>query len=143
MNSFLSFSKKSHELPLIIIIILYIVLNVPTPEKMIPYINNPLGNVVIFVVAVSTFFHSNVLTGILVLFAAYVLIKRSSHVSFAIENYIPSEKNKMHSLNKMNEIEKTLEEEMVNIRAPFSDSILNESSFSPLEKEGSLNTSLI
>jgi len=116
---------------------------VPTPEKLIPYINNPLGNVVIFVVAVSTFFHSNALTGILVLFAAYVLIKRSSHVSFAIENYIPSEKNKMHSLNKMNEIEKTLEEEMVNIRAPFSDSILNESSFSPLEKEGSLNTSLI
>jgi hypothetical protein len=143
MNSFLSFSKKSHELPLIIIIILYIVLNVPTPEKLIPYINNPLGNVVIFVVAVSTFFHSNALTGILVLFAAYVLIKRSSHVSFAIENYIPSEKNKMHSLNKMNEIEKTLEEEMVNIRAPFSDSILNESSFSPLEKEGSLNSSLI
>jgi hypothetical protein len=143
MNSFLNFSKKSHELPLIIIIILYIVLNVPTPEKLIPYINNPLGNVVIFVVAVSTFFHSNALTGILVLFAAYVLIKRSSHVSFAIENYIPSEKNKMHSLNKMNEIEKTLEEEMVNIRAPFSDSILNESSFSPLEKEGSLNTSLI
>jgi hypothetical protein len=143
MNSFLNFSKKSHELPLIIIIILYIVLNVPTPEKLIPYINNPLGNVVIFVVAVSTFFHSNALTGILVLFAAYVLIKRSSHVSFAIENYIPSEKNKMHSLNKMNEIEKTLEEEMVNIRAPFSDSILNESSFSPLEKEGSLNSSLI
>lgn len=143
MNSFLNFSKKSHELPLIIIVMLYIILNVPTPEKLIPYINNPLGNVVIFVVAVSTFFHSNALTGILVLFAAYVLIKRSSHVSFAIENYIPSEKNKMHSLNKMNEIEKTLEEEMVNIRAPFSDSILNESSFSPLEKEGSLNTSLI
>ena len=113
-------SAKKHELLLTVLIVLYIVLNVPTPSIIASYVDTPLGNIAVVVIALSLFMHSHAVVGVLGLFAAYVLIRRSSR-SAAIESYVPSEKRKSEELSAFNQFPVTLEEQMVALRAPLAD----------------------
>jgi hypothetical protein len=113
-------SAKKHELLLTVLIVLYIVLNVPTPNIIASYVDTPLGNIAVVVSALSLFRHSHAVVGVLGLFAAYVLIRRSSR-SAAIESYVPSEKRKSEELSAFNQFPVTLEEQMVALRAPLAD----------------------
>ena len=86
-------SARKHELLLTVLIVLYIVLNVPTPSIIASYVDTPLGNIAVVVIALSLFIHSHAVVGVLGLFAAYVLIRRSAaNGSAAIESYVPSER---------------------------------------------------
>jgi hypothetical protein len=116
-------SAKRHELLLTVLIILYVVLNVPTPDVIAPYADTPLGNIVVVVIALSLFMHSHAVVGVLGLFAAYVFIRRSSAStgSSAVEAYVPSEKRKSEELTAFNQFPVTLEEQMVSLRAPLAD----------------------
>jgi hypothetical protein len=116
-------NSRKHEMLLTVLIVLYIVLNVPTPQVIAPFVDTPLGNIVIVLFALSFFMHSHPVVGILSLFAAYVLIRRSSATtgSTAIEAYVPSEKRKSEELSAYNQFPVTLEEQMVAIRAPLAD----------------------
>ena len=128
-------SCRKHEMLLTVLIILYIVLNVPTPDMIAPSVDTPLGNIVVVLIALSFFTHSHPVVGILGLFAAYVLIRRSSVTtgSFAIEAYLPSEKRKSEELSALNQFPVTLEEQMVALRAPLADTQVGSatSSFHP------------
>jgi hypothetical protein len=133
MDSVFKYTKK-HEMLLTVLIILYIVLNVPTPHSIAPYIDTPLGNIVVAVIALSLFTHSHAVVGVLGLFAAYVLIRRSgANGSTAIEAYVPSEKRKSEELSSLNQFPVTLEEQMVALRAPLADTAVGSatSSFHP------------
>jgi len=116
-------NSRKHEMLLTVLIVLYIVLNVPTPHVIAPYVDTPLGNIIVVLFALSFFMHSHPVVGILSLFAAYVLIRRSSATtgSAAIESYVPSEKRKSEALSAYNQFPVTLEEQMVAIRAPLAD----------------------
>jgi hypothetical protein len=83
-------------------------------------VDTPLGNIAVVVIALSLFMHSHAVVGVLGLFAAYVLIRRSSR-SAAIESYVPSEKRKSEELSAFNQFPVTLEEQMVALRAPLAD----------------------
>lgn len=121
MDSVFKYARK-HEMLLIVLIILYIVLNVPTPDLIAPYIDTPLGNIVIVLIALSLFTHSHAVVGVLGLFAAYILIRRSgANGSAAIEAYVPSEKRKSEEMSALNQFPVTLEEQMVALRAPLAD----------------------
>jgi hypothetical protein len=123
MNSIMRDAFKTcrkHEMLLTVLIILYIVLNVPTPDVIAPYVDTPLGNIAVVLVALSLFTHSHAVVGVLGLFAAYVLIRRSSSSS-PIEAYVPSEKRKSEELSALNQFPVTLEEQMVALRAPLAD----------------------
>jgi len=126
---------RKHELLLTVLVVLYIVLNVPTPDAIAPYVDTPLGNIVVVLVALSFFMHSHPVVGVLGLFAAYVLIRRSSAStgSSAIESYVPSEKRKSEELSAFNQFPVTLEEQMVALRAPLADAQVGSatSSFHP------------
>jgi hypothetical protein len=111
---------RKHEMLLTVLLVLYIVLNVPTPDVLSSYVDTPLGNIVIVLIALSFFTHSHPVVGVLGLFAAYVLIRRSSSSS-AIEAYLPSEKRKSEELSAYNQFPVTLEEQMVALRAPLAD----------------------
>ena len=128
-------SCRKHEMLLTVLIILYIVMNVPTPDMIAPSVDTPLGNIVVVLIALSFFTHSHPVVGILGLFAAYVLIRRSSVTtgSFAIEAYLPSEKRKSEELSAFNQFPITLEEQMVALRAPLADTQVGSgtSSFHP------------
>jgi hypothetical protein len=114
-------SAKKHELLLTVLLILYIVLKVPTPDVIAPYVDTPLGNIVVVLIAVSFFTHSHAVVGILGLFAAYLLIRRSSAGSAAVEAFVPSEKRKSEELSAYNQFPVTLEEQIVAERAPLAD----------------------
>jgi hypothetical protein len=87
-------SCRKHELLLSVLMAIYIVLNVPTPGIIAPYVDNPLGNIVVVLIALSFFTHSHPVVGVLGLFSAYILIRRSSAAtgSYAVEAYVPSER---------------------------------------------------
>ena len=123
---------RKHEMLLTVLIILYIVLNVPTPDVIASYVDTPLGNIAVVLIALSFFTHSHAVVGVLGLFAAYVLIRRSSSSS-AIEAYVPSEKRKSEELSAYNQFPVTLEEQMVALRAPLADTQVGSatSSFHP------------
>jgi uncharacterized membrane protein (GlpM family) len=126
---------RKHEMLLTVLLVLYIVLNVPTPHIIAPQVDTPLGNIVVVLIALSFFTHSHPVVGILGLFAAYVLIRRSSTTtgSSAIEAYLPSEKRKSEELSAYNQFPVTLEEQMVALRAPLADTQVGSatSSFHP------------
>ena len=126
MNQIMHTAFKSchkHELLLTVLIIIYIVLPVPTPDIIAPYVDTPLGNIVVVLIALSFFMHSHPVVGILGLFAAYTLIRRSSVItgSFAMEAFVPSEKRKSEELTAYNQFPVTLEEQVVAIMAPLGD----------------------
>jgi hypothetical protein len=127
---------RKHELLLTVLLILYIVLNVPTPDVLSSYVDTPLGNIVVVLIALSFFTHSHPVVGVLGLFAAYVLIRRSS-ISSAIEAYIPSEERKSNELSILNQFPVTLEEQIVALRAPLADTEVGSAtaSFSPNQLE--------
>ncbi|NBO42316.1 MAG: hypothetical protein EBU92_12545, partial [Betaproteobacteria bacterium] len=94
------------------------------------------GNIVVVLIALSFFTHSHPVVGVLGLFAAYVLIRRSS-ISSAIEAYIPSEERKSNELSILNQFPVTLEEQIVALRAPLADTEVGSAtaSFSPNQLE--------
>ena len=125
---------RNHEMLLTVLLILYIVLNVPTPDVLSSYVDTPLGNIVVVLIALSFFTHSHPVVGVLGLFAAYVLIRRSSSSS-AIEAYVPSEKRKSEELSAFNQFPVTLEEQMVALRAPLADTQLGSATVSFLPNQ--------
>ena len=127
-------SCHKHELLLTVLLIVYIVLSVPTPDIIAPYVDTPLGNIVVVLIALSFFTHSHPVVGVLGLFAAYILIRRSS-ISSAIEAYVPSEQRKSNELSVLNQFPVTLEEQMVALRAPLADTQLGSATVSFLPNQ--------
>jgi hypothetical protein len=125
---------RKHEMLLTVLLVLYIILNVPTPDVLSSYVDTPLGNIVVVLIALSFFTHSHPVVGVLGLFAAYVLIRRSSSSS-AIEAYVPSEKRKSEELSAFNQFPVTLEEQMVALRAPLADTQLGSATVSFLPNQ--------
>lgn len=77
MNWFKSISPT--EILTIVIFILYIVMPVPTPVSMAPYINSPVGLIAIFCITVALFVYTHPAVAILYIFVAYFLLHRSSN----------------------------------------------------------------
>ena len=142
MNQLMRDSFKTchkHEMLLTVLLVLYIILNVPTPDVIASYVDTPLGNIAVVLIALSFFTHSHPLVGVLGLFAAYMLIRRSSSSS-AIEAYIansPSEQRKSEELSAFNQFPVTLEEQMVALRAPLADTEVGSAtaSFHPNQRD--------
>ena len=127
------------EIALFVIFIVYLAYPFQTPRYIAPMIGNPLGLMIMFVVVVFLFFYTNPLLGVLYIFVAYELIRRSAlmtNTPTIIKN-TPSEMKRTHDMVKMNPAkERTLEEEvianMVPARvAPF-EAVVSDSSFQPV-----------
>ena len=104
-----------------IVLIVYIILNVKTPQTISSMIDTVYGNLFVVVVTMILFSTSNPAIGILAVVAAFLLLKRSSASTgtLAIEKYLPSEKSRSDDFSKLNEIPITLEEQMVYKMAPL------------------------
>jgi hypothetical protein len=125
MKNFKDLMKPTnrHEFILFILFIVYIVFNLQTPNFLIPMIDNIIGNIVVLLFAFFVFTKSNPILGILSFIVAYFVIKRSTHHSpnYAIQHYLPSEKNKSDDLEVYNSNihQSTLEEEVIYNMAPY------------------------
>jgi hypothetical protein len=123
MESYQQLLKKGnyHHLALLVVLILYSILNIQTPSVLANLIDNVYGNVAVILAAFLLLANSNPLVGVIGLFAAYELIRRSSHSTgtLAIQRYLPSELKKSGHLSAFNQFPVTLEEEVVKQMAPL------------------------
>jgi hypothetical protein len=150
------FQKMSApEYVLLGVFIIYILFPISTPIEIASFIDSPLGYVGIFIITLLLFVYTSPILGVLYIFVAYELIRRSSFQGSVKQNaqrlsgenstqYMPthvpkvvttqSEKDtEMASMNPSRET--TLEEEIVELRAPIgkSDPVkYTESSFKPV-----------
>lgn len=116
--------EKRHQLILGVVFILYLLLDAKTPEPIAEYIDTPVGNIIVVIIAISTFYYSNPIVGILGFVVAYELVRRSKDASrnkFLINRVLSNESSKFKTMEKLN-VDKSavsLEEEMVEKMAPL------------------------
>jgi hypothetical protein len=106
---------------LLVIFIIYIVFNVPTPEPIASFIDSTLGYVIIIALFALMAVNLNPIITLIGVFAIYLLFKRSSIStgSLAMTKFLPSENLKGQYLNAFNQFPVTLEEEVVQEMAPL------------------------
>ena len=123
MKPYTDITKKENfsQLLLLIVLVIYIVFNIQTPSSIAPYIDNIYSNVIIILLAFFTLMHVNPILGIIALFAAYELIRRSADATgtTTIKKYLPSQSKTNQHLNAFNQFPVTLEEQMVKKMAPL------------------------
>jgi hypothetical protein len=113
------------EISVVIIMVLYVIFKVDTPEFMAKTIDSPIGLLTVLVTIMFLFYYANPVIAILFIFVAYELIRRTSYVSArdAIMKHTPTQRNKDIQMKVMNPpSKKTLEEEMVSRMAPVGKS---------------------
>jgi hypothetical protein len=138
MESFSSLLKKEHmgELVLVILLIVYIILGLKTPEPIASMIDSLVGKIVIFLIVIYLFMNTNPLLAVLSLFVAFDLIRRSSMTTGfdALQRFAPSEEKKSSQFSAFNQFPYTLEQEVVAKMAPIMKSgfSLSQASYKPL-----------
>ena len=148
-----SFSRFSPvEIVVLIAFIGYIIFPISTPSWLSPYVDSPIGFVTVFLITVALFVYTNPILGIMYVFVAYELFRRSTvskplakrrdepTITMQMPQREPqpviSQESKDNQLRQMNPpTPKTLEEEMVDVRAPIGHSApmsYSENSFQPV-----------
>jgi hypothetical protein len=138
MDSFTELFKKEHmgEFILIVLMIIYLILGLRTPDLIANMVDNVIGKVVIILVVVYLFMHANPILAVLAALVAFDLMRRSNDTTGlgALAAYAPSEKKKMSQFTAFNQFPYTLEQEVVSKMAPIvrSGSSLTAASYKPL-----------
>jgi hypothetical protein len=134
-NSFNSITTL--EIIIFIVFAFYLVLNIPTPPLLIPYVDSPIGLGTVVILTLYLVLYTTPLLAILSILVAYEFLRRSCaiktgsnfrpksteiHLNQPKEepnSYIPSEEQKEVIIKEMNpEIKVTLEEEVIGEMAP-------------------------
>jgi len=124
-STFRSLSK--YESILLVLFIIYLIFDINPPDMFAAMVDSPLGMVAVLLLTLMNFMYSNVILGVVGLFVAYEVVRRSANVNNRVPMmmYTPSQMNKDIELVQMNPVqEKTLEEEMVEKMAPVGNSSL-------------------
>lgn len=138
MDSFTELFKKQHmgEFILVILMIIYLILGLKTPDLIANIVDNVIGKVVIILIVIYLFIHANPILAVLAALVAFDLMRRSSATTgiAALQAYAPSEKKKMSQFTAFNQFPYTLEQEVVAKMAPLvhSGSSINSASYKPL-----------
>ena len=107
-----------------------------TPEPIASVVDTIVGKVVIFIVVIALFMHTNPILAVIGLFVAFDFIRRSSAATgiAALKMYLPSEERKSSQFTAFNQFPYTLEQEVVKKMAPIvqSGSSLTKAPYSPL-----------
>jgi hypothetical protein len=112
------------EIAALVIFIVYIVFPFKTPLFLAGVVNTPIGLLSALILTLYLFFYTNPILGVVFIFVAYELIRRTSLVKVAAsDNYMvrssPSEAERSIEMKQMNPTHKvTLEEDVVAKMAP-------------------------
>jgi hypothetical protein len=138
MNSFTDLFKKEHagQLILVILFIIYLIMGYKTPETVASMVDTMVGKVVIFLIVIYLFMHTNTILAVLSLLVAFDLIHRSSISTGtdAIARFAPCEDTRSSQFSAFNQFPYTLEQEVVKKMAPIvqSGSSLTPASYKPV-----------
>ena len=120
-NSF-QFSASPLEVILFVLFVAYLVFQPSTPPVLTPFVDNLFGTIVVISIALYMFLYMHPVLGVLGIFVAYELIRRTSTKTVAMIQYSPEQPVKDMAMKRMNPPkERTLEEAMVAKMAPISD----------------------
>jgi hypothetical protein len=123
MDSFTELLNKKHmgELVLVILMIIYLVMGLKTPDFIANMIDNTIGKLLIISVVIYLFMNSNPILATVAALVAFDLMRRSSDTTGlgALAAYAPSEKKKMSQFTAFNQFPYTLEQEVVAKMAPI------------------------
>tara|TARA_B100001093_G_C26736603_1_gene974728 strand:- start:588 stop:1091 length:504 start_codon:yes stop_codon:yes gene_type:complete len=103
MNIYKDFIKstKAHESLLIVILIIYIIFDIPTPHNLLSLVNNGIFQAILIVLVFSLFFYVNPIISILAIIAVFILIDRSKRY---MNSLVINEKNKFNNMLNYNQI---------------------------------------
>jgi hypothetical protein len=138
MESFKGIFKKEHmgEIILIVLMIIYLILGLKTPEMIATMVDNVIGKVVIILIVIYLFMYANPILAVLSALVAFDLMRRSNDTTGlgALSAYAPSEKKKMSQFSAFNQFPYTLEQEVVSKMAPIvrSGTSLTSASYKPM-----------
>jgi hypothetical protein len=138
MDSFTELLKKEHmgEFMLVILMIIYLVLGLRTPDMIANVVDTIIGKVVIIVAVIFLFMYANPILAVVAALVAFDLMRRSTATTGlgALQAYAPSEEKKMSQFTAFNQFPYTLEQEVVAKMAPIvrSGSSLTAASYKPL-----------
>jgi hypothetical protein len=139
-------SMSFFEIILLVLFILYIIFPIPSPQILAGVFDSPIGILVLFIITVALFFYTNPILGVVYIFVAYEVIRRSaravgsnSNTVFALnQQYVPTQENKDAELAAYNPppiMQKTLEEVVISTMAPVPEAGIhgsNEYTFKPV-----------
>jgi hypothetical protein len=118
--------NKFMEFFLVVIFVMYLMLGHRLPANIATVIDTPISKIIITVLSIMLFAHSNPLLGILGIIVAFHIIQNSRAVtgSSALEKYYPTEVKKWSPFTPIHQFPYTLEQEMVKKMASqkFNDS---------------------
>lgn len=115
-------SASPLEVILFVLFVAYLVFQPSTPPVLTPFVDNLFGTIVIISLALYMFLYMHPVLGVLGIFVAYELIRRTSTKTMTIMQYSPEQPVKDMEMKRMNPPkERTLEETMVAKMAPVSD----------------------
>jgi hypothetical protein len=120
-------SLSKMEIGMLIIFVIYLVMDIYPPEMLASYLDTSLGMVGILLVTLYVFMNYNPILGVVFLFVAYEIVRRSARVNNRVPmvQYTPSQAKKDAELAEMNPAPPTsLEEEIVDKMAPVGKSSL-------------------
>ena len=119
-----SLMKDKHHLLLSVLLSVFVVLDVKVPLVLAELVDNPVGKIVVVLIALSLL-SMNTLLGVISLIAAFVLIQRSEQVtgSEGEQKYLPTEVKKSEHLSAMNQFPVTVEEEVISNMLPMTNRI--------------------
>jgi hypothetical protein len=125
----MKYFKSPIEYILLVLFILYLVLPINLPEPFAKFVETPLGVIGLFLITIAIFVYINPILGVLYIFVAYELLRRSTYITNkkAYIEYTPTQTKKDEDMRKMNPpVEKTLEEMVVQKMAPIGESMFVE-----------------
>jgi hypothetical protein len=115
--------KSPIEYVFFIIFVSYLVIPIETPPLLAKLIDSPLGIIGLFLITVALFIYTHPILGVLYIFVAYELIRRSTTTNLGKISYIqytPTQKTRDEDIKKMNpSVETTLEESVVLKMSPI------------------------
>ena len=112
------------EITVLVIFAIYIIFPFRTPGFMANMINTPIGLFGVLLITLYLFFYTNPILGVVYIFVAYELLRRSALVkSQGADAYMvkhtPSEDKRQDEMVQMNPVRNvTLEEDMIRTMAP-------------------------
>jgi hypothetical protein len=126
MDNFKDLFKGSRkgEILLTILFIIYILMGYKIPESLASIIDTIYGKIIVVTIAILLFSYTNPVLGVIGLYVAFDLIKRSSESTgtYSLQKYLPTEEKKSSELTLYNQFPYTLEQEVVSKMAPINKS---------------------
>lgn len=118
-------SLSKMEIGMLLLFIAFLVVDVYPPEMVATYIDNSIGMVIILLITLYVFMHFHPILGVVFLFVAYEIVRRSARVNNRVPmiQHTPSQAKKDAELAEMNPSAPTsLEEQVVAQMAPIGKS---------------------